>query len=285
MELRRCDTPDGLLELAGSFLAAREAEHNLLFGILGSLRRNPEEFGEDEPYLAVLLDEGAVAGVVLRTPPFGPVLSMQERLAGVDLVADDLMTITPALAGVLGPRAAAARFAHRWSARTGVSARLAVEERIYRATAVTQPGAVPGRARPAEPRDRAVVLQWLDAFADEALPAEAAHLDAVAWLDRRLADPDGDVLLWEDAGAPVSLAAAGQATPNGLRVGPVYTPPEHRGRGYGSAVTAAVTARAFASGRRFCFLFTNLANPTSNAIYQWIGYRPVCDVDQWALTA
>ena len=75
---------------------------------------------------------------------------------------------------------------------------------------------------------------------------------------------------------------AGQATPNGLRVGPVYTPPELRGRGFATAVTAEVTARALAAGRRFCFLFTDLANPTSNAIYQRIGYRPVCDVDQWA---
>ena len=69
-----------------------------------------------------------------------------------------------------------------------------------------------------------------------------------------------------------------------MRVGPVYTPPDGRRRGYAEAVTAAVTARALARGRRFCFLFTDLANPTSNGIYRRIGYRPVCDVDQWAFT-
>jgi predicted GNAT family acetyltransferase len=77
------------------------------------------------------------------------------------------------------------------------------------------------------------------------------------------------------------MAAHTGPTPNGVRVGAVYTPPELRGRGYASACTAAVTQRLLADGRRFCFLFTDLSNPTSNSIYQKIGYRPVCDVDQY----
>ena len=75
-------------------------------------------------------------------------------------------------------------------------------------------------------------------------------------------------------------ASPSSPTPNGIRVGPVYTPPQRRGRGYASALTAAVSAALLHDGRRFCFLFTNLANPTSNAIYQAIGYRPVADVAQ-----
>ena len=76
---------------------------------------------------------------------------------------------------------------------------------------------------------------------------------------------------------PVSLACFGGPTPNGIRIGAVYTPPAHRGRGYGTAVTAAVSQLNLDRGRRFCFLYTDLANPTSNAIYQRIGYEPVCD--------
>jgi uncharacterized protein len=83
-------------------------------------------------------------------------------------------------------------------------------------------------------------------------------------------------MLWEND-RPVSLAGWGGETPNGVRVGPVYTPPAHRRRGYGSAVTAAVTAERLAAGRRFCFLYTDLANPTSNRIYASLGYEPVCD--------
>jgi hypothetical protein len=83
----------------------------------------------------------------------------------------------------------------------------------------------------------------------------------------------------------VSLAGWGGRTPNGVRIGPVYTPPEHRRRGYGSAVTAAVTAEQLAAGRTFCFLYTDLANPTSNKIYTEIGYELVCDAIDYAFEA
>ena len=282
IELRRCATADELLALAGEFLAAREAEHNLIFGILGSIRRDPDACGGGAPYLAAIAKHGTTVGVVVRTPPYGPVLSQLEDLAVVDVVAEDLARVTDDLAGVLGPRDAAARFADRWSALTGVGAHRIMEERIYCAESAALPTNAHGTSRGFASSDRELVLSWLDAFAGEALPDEAPRHDSAGWLERRLADPDGEVLLWEDGETTVSLAASGQATPTGLRVGPVYTPPEHRRRGYGAAVTATVTARALTRGRRLCFLFTDLANPTSNAIYQRIGYRPVCDVDQWS---
>jgi predicted GNAT family acetyltransferase len=97
-------------------------------------------------------------------------------------------------------------------------------------------------------------------------------------LDHRLASSSAGIVFWEDEGKPVSLAGWGGKTPNGIRVGPVYTPPELRGRGYATALTAEVSqrlldGRLFDGRRRFCFLYTDLANPTSNAIYERIGYR------------
>ena len=87
--------------------------------------------------------------------------------------------------------------------------------------------------------------------------------------------------LWIDRGRPVSLTGAGGLTPNGIRVGPVYTPREDRGRGYASNLVARVSQELLDSGRTFVFLFTDLSNPTSNKIYQAIGYEPVSDVDEW----
>jgi len=90
------------------------------------------------------------------------------------------------------------------------------------------------------------------------------------------------LFLWEDGpGRPVSLAGCAGRTPNGIRIGPVYTPTELRGRGYASALTAALTQALLDGGRRFCFLFVDVANPTSNRIYERIGYRPVTEVDEW----
>jgi predicted GNAT family acetyltransferase len=134
--------------------------------------------------------------------------------------------------------------------------------------------------RPYEEGDRKLVIAWMNAFVEEALhqtmPEEAEH-----WLERTLDGPDSGVVLWID-GEPVSFAGYGGRTPNGIRVGPVYTPPELRRRGYASALTAELTRMLLAGGRTFCFLFTDLANPTSNSIYQRIGYEPVSDADQWS---
>jgi len=94
-------------------------------------------------------------------------------------------------------------------------------------------------------------------------------------VDHRLEAEQAGVSLWED-GRPVSLASFGNPTPNGIRIGPVYTPPEYRRRGYASALVAELSERLLA-GRRFCFLFTDLANPTANRIYEQIGYRRVCE--------
>ena len=139
----------------------------------------------------------------------------------------------------------------------------------------------PGRMREAGPDDLPTVLVWLQAFADEAL-GETPHVEDVELSYRRKeADPNGAWLVWDDGG-PVSLAAFGNPTPNGTRIGPVYTPPDQRGRGYATSLVADLTAERLAAGLAFCFLFTNLANPTSNAIYARIGYEPVADWDQWS---
>jgi predicted GNAT family acetyltransferase len=79
------------------------------------------------------------------------------------------------------------------------------------------------------------------------------------------------------------MAGVTGPTPHGIRVGPVYTPPSDRGHGFASAVTAAASQAQLDQGRRFVFLFTDLTNPTSNKIYQAIGYEPVIDIDQWSL--
>ena len=88
--------------------------------------------------------------------------------------------------------------------------------------------------------------------------------------------------LWEVDGQAVSLVVAGSPTPNGIRIGPVYTPPVARRHGYASALTAAVSQEQIDRGNRYCFLYTDLANPTSNQIYQAIGYEPVTDVAQYS---
>lgn len=275
MELTRFADVDDFLAAAGDFLVAREAEHNLLLGVCQNVRDTPEAFTAP-PYFATVTDGDRVVAVALQTPPFQLVLSEIDDPAAIPLLADDL--VGRDLPGAVGPVEHVRPFMGERTARGAPRARLKTSERIFRLTAVTPPRPVAGQARVAEPSDRTLVARWLDAFMREALEDEPSDIEAMTdrWLSRR-----GRTLhLWED-GEVVSLAGVGSQTPNGVRIGPVYTPPEARNRGYASALVASISQRAFDAGRRFCFLFTDLANPTANHIYQAIGYEPVRDVDMW----
>ena len=279
LTVRRPASVDGFLELSGDFLSAREAEHNLLFGICSAIRTTPELFANDPPRFAVVAnDVGEVVLASLRAPPHNQVLSQADDPEAIDILADAL-TDEP-LPGLLAPSEAAGRFADRWCAATGHSFHLEVAERIFRLERVTSPDRpAAGRWRIAEPRDRDLVADWVVAFSAEAMPEAPPIDDPAATADRWIAGVYRRLYVWEDGGSVVSLVGAGGETPNGIRIGPVYTPPERRGRGYASSLTAAASQDQLDRGRRFCFLFTDLANPTSNKIYQAIGYEPVCDVD------
>ena len=116
------------------------------------------------------------------------------------------------------------------------------------------------------------------AFGEEVLDEnDPGRTEARAAVEHRLAGHDGGFALWEDEGRVVSVSGWGGPTPNGIRVGPVYTPPELRGRGYATALVAELSQSLLDGGRRFVFLYTDLANPTSNAIYERIGYVRVAE--------
>jgi predicted GNAT family acetyltransferase len=281
VDVHRYAEADGFLQRAGEFLAAREAEHNLILGISARLRHDPRIFGED-PYLAVVEDGGEVVAAALRTPPHNLVLSEIDDPEALEPLAGDVGQAFASLPGVVGPKGRIEEFVMAWTAATGAQGHRALAQRIFRAETVDRPDGVAGRMRPYEDGDRELAIRWMDEFVAEALPASSPQPESSdRFVEQRQADPDGGLVFWED-GEPVSMAGFGGPTPNGIRVGPVYTPPDLRGRGYASALTAAVTQELLDGGRRFCFLFTDLANPTSNRIYQRIGYRPVTDVDQWA---
>lgn len=285
MRLTRYDDAAAYYQRVESFLAAHEAMHCLPLGLCATMRSQP--VGDGPPYLAVVeRDDGAVAAVILRTPPNNVIVTLMadaEREAALALAANDLRATYGALPGAVGPTGEVAAFAARWRTLTGHAAHLATHERIYQLKRVVPVHGVPGRFRRAAPADRALLVRWLDAFHAEALPGGIA-LNAEAAADRMLTAEGRGGYLWDD-GEPVSLAGYNGPTPHGIRVGPVYTPPERRGKGFASACVAALSQRLLDDGRRFVFLFTDLANPTANHIYQAIGYQPVGDVDEYRFTA
>ena len=283
--VRQHASAEEFLAAAGAFLEEREAEHNLLFGICSAIRASPELVAEHPPrFASVVRAGGRVVAASLRTPPNNQVLSEVDEPEAIDALVVALLG--EQLPGLLGPTEAAARFAARWSEATGQPARVEVAERIFRLTRVTAPAAPAGGSwRRAETRDRDLLARWIVAFASEALPEAPPIADPEGVADRWIARVGRTAYLWEDAGDVVCLVGAGGETPHGIRIGPVYTPPSRRGHGYASSLTAAASQDQLDRGRRFVFLFTDLANPTSNKIYRAIGYEPVSDVDQYRFGA
>lgn len=277
-----------MLSACGDYLAEREAEHNLPLGILGTLRDQPDTY-PDPAYLAVVRDGADVVLVALRTPPHGLVLSEPGvTTTGVDaaiqVLVSDLAARAPELPSAIGPKSTVEPFARHWSATTERAARLGMQERIYRVSRVVRPAPAPGSWRIAGEADRALLWDWLTAFRAEAFPPDEPPVPQ-ATVDRLVGREGPVAYLWESDGRAVSLVVASARTPNGRRIGPVYTPPGDRRRGFAASLTAAASQDQLDSGLRFCFLFTDLANPTSNAIYQRIGYEPVADVDQYRFEA
>jgi uncharacterized protein len=166
-------------------------------------------------------------------------------------------------------------FPPRGGKKPGAAPHRARAEGVFALERVRPVPAPAGRMREADATDRPLLIAWFTAFAEEALGEDATVEDPARFIDHRLTAADAGAVLWEDEGI-VSLAAFGNPTPNGIRIGPVYTPPEYRRRGYASALVAELSERLLAK-RRFCFLFTDLANPTANRIYEQIGYRRICE--------
>ena len=265
MEVEQVAGPDAFLERAGALMLADEARHNLAFGIVATARAHPELYPELCGWVA--RTGGDVVGAALRTPPHNVVLVRP---------TDDraLMTLAEAIEdddvpGVVGAVPEIDPFASALADRYDAALETRFEQGVYALRTVIPARETPGSMRPADHADRALLLEWVEAFATEVLHESVsgdAGLRHERSVDARLAGGDAGFALWEADGRPVSLVGFGGPTPNGIRIGPVYTPPEHRGRGYASALTAEVSAQQLAGGRRFCFLYTDLGNPTSYPI-------------------
>lgn len=273
MRARAVADPSEFLAVATPFLLRDEPRHNLILGLATTLRDHPERYAEHR--LWVVEDGGDMVGAALRTPPHLLVLAQPHGEAAVEALVAAILEDIP---GVVGALPEAQTFAAAWAARTGSTFQTRVEQGIWALSTARGPLDVAGGPRPAGIEDRALLVDWWQAFSVEALHDDDPDTEAIEQaIGHRFAAEGWGIALWENGGVPVSFTGFGGATPNGVRIGPVYTPSDHRGHGFASALVASVSADRLAEGNRFCFLYTDLANPTSNRIYERIGYEWVCE--------
>lgn len=268
MELCKPATIAEFLNVASCFLLRHETEHGLILGIAADPVSPPID-----AYWALVMHDGEVVGSALRTA-VKLVVSREDRPGAMALLARDAMEhqARPGGTAVLGPPASVDAFA----AAVPGTWREGRQARIYELRSVVPSVAAAGSRRLAGPTDREALAQWTSAFGSEAVNELVPHNAALVSVDRRIAD--GALHVWEINGRLGATAFAVGPTPHGMRVGGVYTPPELRGQGYASALVASLSQYLLDTGREFVFLYTDLANPISNRIYQRIGYHPVADV-------
>jgi predicted GNAT family acetyltransferase len=267
------DDPHRYAEHVLDLLTSRPDSNTLPLTVLETLRAG-QRFSDAAPLLGWFDNGGAVTGAVSMTPPYG--LLLAELPAGSEQelvrVLRERATEVPEVVGTVD---AATRFAASWTAGTGLGTELAMRQRVYTLDGLRPPvPPPPGRARPAVAADLDVVLEWVTRFHAEA--EASAPTPQPEMYQRRI--ELGLLWLWQDEQAdPVSMAGRNVTVAGVGRIGPVYTPPACRRHGYGAAVTAACAQDALERGARQVVLFTDLANPTSNSIYQQIGFRPLDD--------
>jgi len=258
--------------VAARFLGA-ELEREQLARILDGVLKG--RYGEQRNHFATVLDaHGELVAAALRTPPHSlnctqlPDLALAPELVEVWLARD------PDVVGVGAEPETARAIAAAWARRTGGDTDLHLSMAMHAARAIEDPPRrAAGRLRLAAAADRDRLVRWWRAFFIEAEPLHPD--DAEQAVAARYED---DALhVWEDGGEAVSLIGA-RLTGNGHGwIGPVYTPPELRRRGYAGAGVAAASRRLLDAGASDCMLFTDLANPTSNKIYHEVGYRRFAD--------
>ncbi|MFD9408772.1 GNAT family N-acetyltransferase [Streptomyces sp. NPDC059989] len=260
------------LAAAGPAVAAQPVPNTLLLTVADALeRRGPHAYGPADPVFGWWTGaDGTVSGALLCTPPYPLQLGALPEPAVRALAA--ALATEPLLAGI-GGISARRHDAESLAGAWGRPFRVAEENRLYRLASLITPDPAPaGRARPATEADLPLLLEWIEAFNEEVgqpgEASEAALRDRISY---------GGFVLWEHAGAPVSVASFSRPIGSAARVGPVYTPPALRGRGYAAGVTHAASEATYSAGASEVLLFTDLANPTSNGIYLRLGYTPVED--------
>jgi hypothetical protein len=265
--------PREVQRLAAGWLTAHAVEANVPATLLArELRR--VRAGEGSPSSwALAAADGQVIGLAVHVPGHSAQLAGADPGTAVRL-ADTWHGAGRRLTGVAGPAESAEAFARRWESLTRARARLGMREGLHVLGEFLPATGIPGEARQGGAADVDLIVRWLREFHAEAL----AHLPPLDAETARNRVEHGTFVLWED-GEPVSLAGLRTATGVG-RVGPVWTPPEYRRRGYAAAVTTAATQAILEAGAT-AVLYTDLANPTSNGVYARLGYRMVGESAEW----
>ncbi|WP_198768764.1 GNAT family N-acetyltransferase [Fictibacillus halophilus] len=246
--------------------------------MLGNCLRFQDKVWEGEqPFLATVKQNGKIMLSAMLIPPYALLLLEKEEsdgVAAVPFLVRYLIEEDYYIQKVMSPKAIGKVFAEKWTTAHHLEEKLLMDLRLYTLPSVIQPAARPGRLRIATEADLSFLPRWIVEMTEETNQI-MTMAEAEAYAKVRVENKF--LFIWEEHGKPVSMAAKTRPNIKGVSINLVYTPKNLRGKGYASACVAALSDHLLNEGFTFCTLYTDLSNPTSNKIYQNIGYEPVCD--------
>ena len=283
MEAKFYENVDEFYNVAYPFLLKHEAENNLPLAILISLKKNKNNYKEEIPLLFSLKDTKELVLIALRTPPHDLVIAYTDNLESISVLVEELYERNENFPGVLSFKEAADTFANLWCEKKSVKYNLFRKERIYNLEQVSEDTLGARYFSIASKTHQKLVLQWVGEMMKEALVdvTEDYIEQTKKTFTKEFKENKSSFYLLFDNNEPVSMVRKAGKTPNGNFVNFVYTPPSLRRNGYATECVAKLSKLLLEEGNKYCFLFTDLSNPTSNSIYQKIGYRPVIDENHY----
>jgi GNAT superfamily N-acetyltransferase len=290
-ELEFFDEPAAFLRAAGPLLRGEPVRSTVIAGVTARMAGAPDQgrpAGAPAPWWVVVREGAAVVGAAMRTAPFFPhppyLLALPEE--GARALARALHARGERIDVVNGFVPTIDVFAAETVTLTGGRVEETERTTLYELTELVEPAAVPGRARQAREEEVDLVQGWFDLFGPDA-SEQAGRVDPHPQIESRESTlrriRAGQVWVWEsEEGVPLQVTGFHPASYGVARIGPVYTPKEHRGHGYAAAMVATLSRRVLADGARVC-LFADEQNRTSTGVYVRLGYRAVAGTGGVAL--
>jgi len=283
MEAKFYENVDEFYNVAYPFLIKHEAENNLPLAILISLKQKSNKYQEEKPLLFSLTNNNELELIALRQPPHDLLIAYTNNLEGINILVDELFKRKEKLPGVLSFKEAADTFANLWCERKSLKCKMFRKERAYKLEQVSEDTLGARQFTIASKPHQALVLQWVGEMMKEALVdvTEDNIEQTKKIFTKEFKENKSSFYLLFDNNKPVSMVRKAFKTPNGNFVNYVYTPPSLRKKGYATECVAKLSKLLLEKGNKYCFLFTDLSNTTSNSIYQKIGYQPIIDENHY----
>jgi uncharacterized protein len=250
-------------------LLQKESEYNLILGLSSSLM-NSSMVAED-PLFFTILNNDEIYGQAIRTNPDKPLALTYMGDRAIEKLVEYLRLNNIQLSGVVGPNDTVTQFCDVWKS----DSKLGMHQGIYQLDKVIHPDTQGGRLRLANFDDFEVARMFCLGFLEDCFPREKNKEEAADKAANRNIKNETLYFWVNREDVIVSMASKNRESKNGATISWVYTPEIYRNFGYASKAVAALSQMILDDGKLFCNLFTDLLNPTSNSIYQKVGYKKI----------